>query len=662
MTNKYKLLYLLSFTVLIATGCSKKFLEDMKSFDKYDETLFTNETQTGWYIDKMYNDYYAAFNSPLKSIVGLYSDNRSRMTEELGGTIDDRTNPQKTLINATDADNYYGTGITTGVVNNPYTRIRNCNFLLGKIEEVGTALSQQFRDRARGQSYFLRALQYYDLVRIYGGVPIITTVQSAVANDPTTQVPRATTTECIAQIVKDLDSAAKLLPLNWENAGTSYGRLTGAAALATKSRVLLTFASPLFNTDWDNTGNARWEAALQAGLAAESALSGAGYGLYGTSGKDWGEMWYKNDNAFNKEAIMVQLFSNSNAASGIISNGWEKSIRVANQTGGGGVSVPKGMIDLFPMKDGSRPKIGTNYNDTLFFIDRDPRFYRTFAFSGCKWGTKEAPNDVVWDYNWMYKGGTGFSDNNNLNSPVLVRKMSNPAGASTVNGLQFSGTDIFEYRYAELLLNIAECYAAKGDVANCLVYLGKIRNRVGIPSANNYGIGTLSGKYAAIEAVLYERRVELAYEGKRFWDVQRWKLYADDATAGNTVSKLGLTPINGTARTGYYWQYKDTLASKSTPDPVLGTRTAISIDPDAADFNTQLNNLVTFFHTNFKAVPLPAGQEMDKIGTTPVTINFRPNYYISGLHQTTLSTNPWLKQTIGWNDQNGAAGTFDYKQ
>ena len=83
-------------------------------------------------------------------------------------------------------------------------------------------------------------------------------------------------------------------------------------------------------------------------------------------------------------------------------------------------------------------------------------------------------------------------------------------------GLAYSGTEYFEYRYAELLLNIAECYAAKGDIGNAVNYLGKIRARVGIPAANNYGIGSLSSKYAALEACLYERRVELAYEGKRF--------------------------------------------------------------------------------------------------------------------------------------------------
>jgi hypothetical protein len=650
----------LSLVAMIALSCKQDFLEDMKSYDKFDESIFTNETQAGMFIDRIYNDYFAAYKSPIVSVVGLYNDTRTRLTEEIGGTVPDMINSQKTLIDAAQADGYYGNALSSGVQNNPYSRIRNGNILLSKIDQLGQSLSEQFRNRARGQMFFLRGLQYFDLFRIYGGVPIVTTVEDASADDESIKLPRAKPSEVIAQIVKDFDSAAVLLPATWD--GANYGRYTSAAALAMKSRVLLTYASPLFNTDWDNPGNDRWQKALAAGLAAETALTAAGYGLFGTSAKDWAEMWYRNDNAFNKEAIMVRLLSSSTALSGIESNGWERSIRVTKQTGNGGVSAPKEMIDLFPMKDGARPVVGTNYDSTLFFMDRDPRFYRTFAFSGMKWPTKENTNETIWLYRWKATPTSTtatYSDGNNVSSPAVVRKMTNPPAASTVAGLAFSGTDIFEYRYAELILNIAECYAATGNIANCLTYLGKIRARVGIPSANNYGIGTLASKYAAIEACLYERRIELAYEGKRFWDAQRWMLYNDDAASGdNTNAKLGIPVINGTTRTGRQWQYKNN-ASGST-DPLASARGTISIDPDASDFNTQLAALKTFYQTNI--ITVPTDQPLDRNGNTPLFITFRQNYYISGLNTAALSTNPWLLQTIGWNDYNGAPGTFNYKQ
>ncbi|WP_018630885.1 RagB/SusD family nutrient uptake outer membrane protein [Niabella aurantiaca] len=658
--KKIKICCFLIMATFLVTGCKKEFLEDMKSFDKYDESIFANEVLTGWYIDRLYYDCFSAYRSPIVSLVGTYNDTRSRSTEEIGGTVTDLINSQKTLENANQADGYYGRALGANANNDPYNRIRTANFLLQKIDEKGQALSEEFKKKARGQMYFLRGLQYFELMRVYGGVPIVLTAENASADDPAIQHPRATPSEVVAQIVADFDLAAELLPPTWGSG--DYGRFTSGAALAMKSRVLLTYASPLFNADWDNPGNDRWQKALDAGLAAETALTSAGYGLYGSSAKDWAEMWYKNDNSFNKEAIMVQLLSKEVASSGIISNGWERSIRVSKQTGGGGISAPKEMVDLFPLADGKRPTIANGYDSAHFFMNRDPRFYRTFAFSGMKWPVKEADVPaVIWLYRWMYNGDKkAYSDGNQVNSPVVVRKMTNPSGSSTVDGLAYSGTDIMEYRYAELLLNIAECYAAKGDVSNALVYLGKIRKRVGISESNNYGIGTLASKYAAIEACLYERRVELAYEGKRFWDAQRWMLYNDDAGAGNnTCEKLGVAPINGTARTGRLWQYKTILGNNT--DPLTAARGTISIDPDAADFTAQLDQLKTFFDDNITIVN--TDQPVDKDGSgNPLFISFRQNYYISGLNNTALSLNPWLQQTIGWNDYSGAPGTFNYRQ
>lgn len=98
-------------------------------------------------------------------------------------------------------------------------------------------------------------------------------------------------------------------------------------------------------------------------------------------------------------------------------------------------------------------------------------------------------------------------------SRAIVWKMTNP---NILQGAEAtSGTDILEYRYGELLLNVAECLAAQGKASECLQYLGRIRSRVGISNTNNYGLGNISDRYQLIKAVLNERQVELAYEGKR---------------------------------------------------------------------------------------------------------------------------------------------------
>lgn len=654
---KKKILYIFGLSLSIITGCSDKFLEEVKNYNQYDESIFTNDVQTGWYIDRLYNYYFVNYRNPQLSIVGSYTDTRSRMTEEIGGTVGDLINSTKTLQFATEADAYYGTSVTGSNQNNPYTRIRFANFLLEKIDGVGRALPESFRKTSKGQMFFLRALQYYDLVRVYGGVPIITTVQNASFTDESIREPRAKSSEVFAQIIKDLDSAAVNLPMIWEGSTTNYGRLNAAGALAMKSRVLLTAASPLFNKDWDNSGNEKWQKALQAGLEAETALTTAGYGLFGSNSKDWAEMTFRNDNSFNKEALMVILLSTNQTSSAGYNNGWENSVRPIDHRGGGGIAAPKAMLDLFPLADGSRPNV-SNYNDTFFFENRDPRFYRTFAFSSSKWSLKDRANKSSWFYRWRIDPTVAtrstFAGNNQTNSPALVRKMSNPNADSTA--LAFSGTDIFEYRYSELILNIAEAYAATGNAAKAVEYIGKLRARVGIPAANNYGLGTISNKNAAIEAVLYERRVELAYEGKRFWDIHRWMLYDNIPESGNSVTKLGLTPINGTVRNGYYWQVKDYIG---TADPLTAAEKNILVDPDASDFAAQIAKLKALYNSRFVMTKLD--QEWDRVNSVPVTILFRPHYYLSGLPAGLLATNSWLQQTKGWLDGSGAAGTFDYQ-
>src|SRR5512139_2592690 len=100
--KKIKILWFLSVALIFITSCKQKFLEDMKSYDKFDESIFSSEVQTGWYVDRMYYDYFSAYKSPTVTVVGLYNNTRTQMTEEWGGTIPNQINPQKTLENASD--------------------------------------------------------------------------------------------------------------------------------------------------------------------------------------------------------------------------------------------------------------------------------------------------------------------------------------------------------------------------------------------------------------------------------------------------------------------------------------------------------------------------------------------------------------------------------
>src|SRR4029079_5304933 len=127
--------------------------------------------------------------------------------------------------------------------------------------------------------------------------------------------------------------------------------------------------------------------------------------------------------------------------------------------------------------------------------------------------------------------------------------------------------------------------------------------------------------------------------------------------SANTCTKLGLTPINGTNRTGYYWQC--VAFSPTATDPLTAADKSIAIDPDASavSFAAEIAKLKALYKSKFVMTPLD--QALDRDGSTPVNILYRPNYYLSGLSSTVLSLNPWLLQTVGWLDYSGVPGTFN---
>ncbi len=659
-------IFFYSFLLLGTSACSESFLKDMENYGSYGNETFNSETMVTDYVNTLYARAFRGYNTPSQTLLGLWVDRNNLTTEKWGMNewIDPTVIHYTSAFDATNLVNYFGSALGTSAVNTPYTRIRNGNLLL---EELKTStISETAKNYARGQALCLRAMQLFDLVRTYGSVPIVTKVLNASVAGKDEQLPRASVTKCVEQIIRDLDEASSLLPLDW--AASEYGRLTSGAALALKSRVLLTYASPIFNRDWDNPDNKRWELALEATLAAQNALTSNG--LDGcNNAKEWANMLASANNSFHKEAIIVKLLTDVQGSDNEY-NGWERALRMPSQEGLNGYAAPVEIIDAFPMADGKRPsdKVKIAKGSKSFFLDRDPRFYRTFAFNGVKWGYNGHPDDVVWGYRWQAsKLAYGYSDQNQIASPAFVRKMSSIETSPTEN-FAYSSTDIYEYRYAELILNLAECYAATGHPNEAVKWLGEIRKRVGIPAGEDgtYGIGILTDRHQALEACLYERQIELAYEGKRFWDVWRWLLYDGGQGEGlklsdvNTCTALGIPPLNGTHRTSLY---VDVLPSNYTigeKDPLLSKRSDMMADPNAENFKEQLIKLQHFWEECFCYGKPDIPADRDK-NNNPINIFWQANYYIHGLGSIALNNNPWLGQTLGWKDQNGVNGTIGWQ-
>ncbi len=668
---KKRILYTLLLAASVTfSGCSDQFLKDMSPYDSYSpEKTFGVESNLDTYISNIYYNYmYKSGMTPTQSygLSGAWND-YSVYTEEKWG-IENKFNATKTLDKSGDCETYFGKDLAANINNDPYSRIRSCNDLLDGVDKYGKSLSESARNKAKGQGYFFRAMQLFDLVRVYGAVPIVNVVLDASDREGAKAYNRENVEACITQILSDLDNAAELLPTRDEWGDSQYGRLTKEAALAYKSRVLLIFASPIFNTDWNNTGNQRWKDALDATLAAKTFLDAQGYGLYGNSAKEWNQMFYAFDNKKCKEVIMVKLLASTSVKNDEHS-GWQKTIRLKTMGGSGsGYQVPMGMLDVFPMADGT-PAVDENgkavngYDHTLFFKNRDPRFYYTFAFSGTKWGYDKDDDAVVWNYRWSATKGDGSQDHyyteNGGSSPAIVRKMSDPTENSD-NTYQWDGTDVYEYRYAELLLNLAECYAATGNIGEATKWIGEVRNRVGIPSANNYGLGNMADKNEAIKACLRERQIELAYEGKRYWDLWRWMLFNDDVSDNNnTCASLGIRQLNGTSRIGKYLQVKEYDGKNDPMTAVISEFEPVDID-NAANLQEEMTRLGEFWNAHF--VLKDTDTPVDNVNGQETVISWRENYYLSGLPTNVLKMNPWLEQSKGWLDFYESEGTLDARK
>src|SRR5436190_19206007 len=258
-----KVLLALASLLVLATSCRKDFLEEKSDLTGVNEEVFKDPVLAKAYVDYVYSLFLPPANS--QAFIWELAANGTTFTqntEELAG--ENNWNKQWASVSYVNAHAlpYFGAKMTSSIGNNTWTRMKQINLFLQEIDKHGLADEQ--KRPLKAQMYFWRAWQYFDLVKLYGGVPLVLTPQDPIQNSGSdNEVPRSKTSECIEQIVKDLDSAIAGLPGKWP--GADWGRITSGGAAAFKGRVLLTWASPLFNR---NDEAARWQRAYDANLAA----------------------------------------------------------------------------------------------------------------------------------------------------------------------------------------------------------------------------------------------------------------------------------------------------------------------------------------------------------------------------------------------------------
>jgi len=542
--------------MIVSTGCTdilnKKDLSAVTEDDVWNDNLYATA-----YLNKLYRD-----NLPGWSILSQYSD------ESNGGD-----------------DILYGQLTTSSIDSWSYEQIRNINMLIQKVSTGSISVDDQ--EKLKAQATILRAWRYFQMVRLYGGVPMLLEPQKQTDD---LYVSRNKTSECIDLIVKDLDYAIGILPWKWS--GADEGRFTKATAMALKGRVLLYFASPQFNPNNDKT---RWEKAYEANKLAKEELEKNGYGLF----EKYEDIWF---NEMNKEVIMVKRYQEPD-----VTHTWDASTRplseAQNYSGGNQPSFE--MVRSYPMNTGVPIKESLEYDSVLFWKNRDPRFKSTIAYNSCIWELSNKKGRRQWTYNGGepdHPTATGFYCRKALNltyTPYYTER---------------SSTDWVEIRFAEVLLNFAECAAElnKSDEAYAMIKL--IRQRAGIiPGAKGmYGLKEAMTHDELIKAVMLERKIEFAFEGKRYWDLRRRRMFEAE--------------LNGKKRHGVMPKLR---ISQAEFDKI---KDKVDYDKDYAVY--------------FKDSTIVLDKKFD--------IDFKSNYYFYAIPNKHLEKNSNLKQTQGWDN-----GTFD---
>ncbi len=415
-----------------------------------------------------------------------------------------------------------------------YRNIRKVNVFLANIDIVPLNLSG-YKNRWKAEARCLRAMSYFELIKRWGGVPIIG--DKVYGASETIDVPRNTYQQCVDYILSELDIAMPyLLTANASVNGTFtanfYGRFGRGAALALKSRLLLYAASPLNNP---NNDLSKWASAAAAAKAVMDSVSAAKftYALNNTATTAHYttanltplvpstalSAYTTNVNKFlsifstisNNEIILPYMAS--------INSGVESSndpVGYTRASGAGKTNPTQELVNEYEMANGRLiSESGSGYDASKPYYNRDPRLAGTVMFNGLFWLNR---NVETFDGGLDRPFGYGRVTRGETRTGYYMRKFMTSNASSTSYSNYPHMFPIL--RYAEILLNYAEAQnEAVGPDASVYAAVNAIRTRVGMPN-----LATGLSQVQMREKIRHERRVEFAFEEHRFWDIRRWKI------------------------------------------------------------------------------------------------------------------------------------------
>jgi hypothetical protein len=553
MQNKIKRIYIgvALLAGVVITACNKDFLNTVPRDEAAEDQVFSDPGLTEAFVNDIYNGLSSG--GFLETMLASATD-ETMFTHGYG-----MKNMVEATISPTDAE--YVTNRSTMRWNELYTKIRACNKLFSKIAGVPFDDSN-VRDRLKGETFFLRAYFYHQLVRGYGGVPLVDRVYTLGESDYT--IARSTFEECVNFIVKDCDSAAYYL--RGKTGITAKGRATEFAALALKSRILIYAASdlhdiltakakakPVIDTFshpelLGYTGGNRTERWQKAKAAAWAVIQSGAFSLQNPDPASASEAASNIQGMFlvdNSETIFSRYFLNDKDEPG-------GNIGLYNGPNGyhnwAGNTPTQQFVDDYEMIDGTPFDWSNPAHKANPYQNRDPRFYATILYDGAGWRKRPADVQLKDPANQVQTGRYEVFDGTR-NVPVVgLDTRSSPIEnwngtftgyyfkkfIDTTVDAQFYNQQVPYpfFRYTEVILNYVEACIGLGEEGEARTYLNMIRRRAFMPPITASGTELLN-RYR------HEREIEMALEEQRFYDVRRWMI--PQTTVGRPLRGINIT-------------------------------------------------------------------------------------------------------------------------
>lgn len=589
--SKSSLLWLFFLAIGVAS-CTSSFLDQTSTSDLDEKVVFGDSTYASGFLTQIYTDI--GFDTDVDRFGGHNTGNSNGGLQVASDEAEFRASSSITT----------GMAFATGTVNpvivtddawkTCYSQIRACNKFLKNI--VTTPMAEPTRKQYIAECKFLRAWYYYTLVRHYGGVPLLgDTLYTA---DDKVNAVRASYKDCIDYITGEVKQVIAMNVLRPRTSGSANGRINEAVCYGFLSRVYLDAASPLHNNPTQQWGTAetkdllgyptydkeRWLESYKASKALMTMTSGdyklfechadndkdnaaePGWGYYAVQiAADFADVTSYGDFKYPYGAYQEIILQKKD----------QESIRMCDNfcppsCGGDkyGGYIYWDLCEAFPMLDGKAiddktGKYYAGYSPVTPKLYRDPRFGNTVTVNNMAQMSAGDATHMV--YTCIGDGATDDAIYSGTPTGVYIKKMVHRNCA----GNYFVAPPISRplIRFAEILLNYAEAvneyYGPDftedlgGTQMSPLEVLKLIRRRAGIEAGDDgmYGLKASMTQDEMRKAIQLERRLELCFEGFRFFDVRRWMIA--EQTDNAMMHGIELTHTGKNMSTGYTWKVVD---------------------------------------------------------------------------------------------------------